>query len=508
MISFGVMFTLTSYLVMLTLKLNRKRVVRRCRVSSCIWTRRKVFWLQKGKTRSAYLLDAQENSIKTHAYCGKEACERTEKFSCISCCNILKLSILTPIAALACTKAQIFNDLQRHKTNTQCMSNFTLRSRSFDKMNDNIGYVPRLYKEYDFRYSPDEVGNPQWQLTGPRYSPDIIEDCSLHRDQAMLIKPTVHTSMPFELGIGPEYSSDIAGDGPRKRTFDGDDYNPELERVKKKRIHNSKRSKTVRKAENAKRSQAVRKAENAKRSQTVIKTYNDKRSKTVIKAENAKTSQAIIKAYNDKRSKTDRKAENQTRPKKSSKSGKEYDTSSPFPPTAEQLRFTGRILENSVAALFAQQSPSPEISYAAVVAEQLRSYTQPIIDFTLNQFKQECCDMLFGDLNYAKAAANKALNNLEKILLLNNHYQLMWDFSVWDIYNPPSLSELKLLSKRHPYQPISELLREEVDSFKKIIHSQIESILQYRQIKTESNEDSQNEDSCRRYCYPPSEKYF
>ena len=163
---------------------------------------------------------------------------------------------------------------------------------------------------------------------------------------------------------------------------------------------------------------------------------------------------------------------------------------------------------NSVAALFAQQSPSPEISYAAIVAVQLRSYTQPIIDFTVNQFKQECCDRLFGDLNFAKAAANKALNNLDKILLLNNHYRLMWDFSVWDIYNPPSLSELKLLSKRHPYQPISELLREEVDSFKKIIHAQIESILKYRQIKSEIKEDSQNEDSCRRYCYPPSEKYF
>ena len=116
--SFGMMFTLTSYLVLLTLRLNRKRVVRRCRVSSCIWTRRKVFWLQKGKTRSAYILDALENSIKARVHCGKEARERTEKFSCVSCCNILKLSILILIAALACAKAQIFNELQRHKTNT------------------------------------------------------------------------------------------------------------------------------------------------------------------------------------------------------------------------------------------------------------------------------------------------------------------------------------------------------------------------------------------------------
>ena len=46
MISFGVMFTLTSYLLLLSLRLigsNRKRVVRRRRVRSSLWTRRKVF---------------------------------------------------------------------------------------------------------------------------------------------------------------------------------------------------------------------------------------------------------------------------------------------------------------------------------------------------------------------------------------------------------------------------------------------------------------------------------
>ena len=65
---------------------------------------------------------------------------------------------------------------------------------------------------------------------------------------------------------------------------------------------------------------------------------------------------------------------------KSDISEMEYDISSPFPPTAEQLTYTGKILENSIAALFAQQSPSPEMSYAVVVADQLKSYTRPIID--------------------------------------------------------------------------------------------------------------------------------
>ena len=161
-----------------------------------------------------------------------------------------------------------------------------------------------------------------------------------------------------------------------------------------------------------------------------------------------------------------------------------------FHQTAEQIAFCGKILGNSIAALFAQQSPPPEISYAAVVAEQLMSYTRPIIDFTMNEFNLECCHRLFGDLNFAKAAANKALNNLDKILLINDHHQLMWDFIIWDIFNPPSLTELRLLSKRHPYQPISELLSKEVDNCKNLIHSQIESITNYRHVKSKYKENS------------------
>ena len=46
LISFGMMFVLCSYLVLLSLRFrgcHRKSGVQRCRVSSCLWTRRKVF---------------------------------------------------------------------------------------------------------------------------------------------------------------------------------------------------------------------------------------------------------------------------------------------------------------------------------------------------------------------------------------------------------------------------------------------------------------------------------
>ena len=89
LLSFGVMFTLTSYLVVLTLRLNRKRV--RSRVNSRNWTRRRVFWLQKGKRRSMYLLNARENSIKARPQREKKARAKTRellgsRFSFIAAC--------------------------------------------------------------------------------------------------------------------------------------------------------------------------------------------------------------------------------------------------------------------------------------------------------------------------------------------------------------------------------------------------------------------------------------
>ena len=287
--------------------------------------------------------------------------------------------------------------------------------------------------------------------------------------------------------MGPEFTSDIAGDGPRKRVLDEEEFDPELERSKKRKIWNSRRSrsKLSRQIDNAnqhlKRSTDDRRKDNAKQ--------HPKRSTDDRRKDNAK--------QNPKRSTDDRRKDNaKQNPKrklKSDISGMEYDTSSPFPPTVEQLTYTGKILENSIAALFAQQSPSAEISYAVVVAEQLKSYTRPIIDFTMHQFEYECCHRLFGDLNVVKAAANKALHNLDKVLLINDHYQLMRDLSVWDVCNPPSLTELKLLSTRHPYQPISELLRKEIDSFKKRINAQNESIINSRKKNSEGEEDSQDQ---------------
>ena len=109
------------------------------------------------------------------------------------CSNILKIITLAFIAVIAGTKLQMVNDVQQHEGRIQSLSNFTLESR-------NSGY-PLVYN-----------------------------------DEVKLKKPILRSFTEFGLGMGPEFSSDIAGDGPRKRIDDDDEYDPEVERIKKKKL--------------------------------------------------------------------------------------------------------------------------------------------------------------------------------------------------------------------------------------------------------------------------------
>ena len=118
---------------------------------------------------------------------------------------------------MACTDVQIVDDLQLYETVTQCISDFTSGNSSFDKIYNYIPYVPRRNKGYNFPDAPDEEADSQLQFTEPQHAQEI------DRDKTKLKKSTLLTSTLFDLGMGPEYSSDIAGDGPRKRTFDEDE---------------------------------------------------------------------------------------------------------------------------------------------------------------------------------------------------------------------------------------------------------------------------------------------
>ena len=297
-----------------------------------------------------------------------------------------------------------------------------------------------------------------------------------------------------------------------------EEFNPVKEDAKRRRKQKSRR-RAARKKENVKRSKATIRLNNIKnnpkRKKVERRQENSQRTTDQRKQENSKRTNEQRKQENSKRTKEQRRLENSARGRKKGLAEMRYDISSPYPPTKQQVNFCGQILTNSIAALFAQQSPAAEITYASTVSEELISYTRPIIDFAMHQFRHECGFRFSGDLSFTLASANKALATLDKILVLNNQYQLMFDFNVWDVQNAPSLRQLKQLSARHPFQPISEALMKEVDSCRNLIHEQVISITKQRQSDLECNEDvgidddgsSQPTRPPSRYVYPQLKRY-
>ena len=96
--------------------------------------------------------------------------------------NIIALAF---VAVMSGSELHLVNDLQQHKGNIQSLTNLTLGSRYF-------GYA-RVYR--------------------CKGTPKI---------------PSLLNFTQFGFGMGPEFSSDIAGDGPRKRVDADDEYDPEL----------------------------------------------------------------------------------------------------------------------------------------------------------------------------------------------------------------------------------------------------------------------------------------
>ena len=141
LLSFGTMFTLSIYLFLLSLRFNRKRIIRR-RVSYH-QTRRKVFQLQKGQSRSAYLVAALESSTKARAHNGKKVCQRTQELSKISKLKVLKMGTLALIIAMVSTEVLIVNVFQQHQPHTKPLPNLIFECRNFFEMNEYMGNVSR-----------------------------------------------------------------------------------------------------------------------------------------------------------------------------------------------------------------------------------------------------------------------------------------------------------------------------------------------------------------------------
>ena len=83
--------------------------------------------MQRGKSRTAYVLAALDSSIKAKK-CGKESRQKRKEYSKY-CSNILKIITLAFIAVMTSTELQMLNDLQKHKGTIQFLSNLILESR-------------------------------------------------------------------------------------------------------------------------------------------------------------------------------------------------------------------------------------------------------------------------------------------------------------------------------------------------------------------------------------------
>ena len=72
--------------------------------------------------------------------------------------------------------------------------------------------------------------------------PDIYT--LVHREKTKVSTPNLFSSTLVGFGLGPKFSSDIAGDGPGKRMVTEDEYDPELVKSRKRKTLNLKRKRS------------------------------------------------------------------------------------------------------------------------------------------------------------------------------------------------------------------------------------------------------------------------
>ena len=93
LISCGLMIILIRYMGLLLFRkisgYTRTRVKQRRRLRSGYWTRRRIFWRRRNISRTAYIAEALQGSIKQRIYCLSESQERQEEMFTKPCPDTL-----------------------------------------------------------------------------------------------------------------------------------------------------------------------------------------------------------------------------------------------------------------------------------------------------------------------------------------------------------------------------------------------------------------------------------
>ena len=125
-ISCGLMITLTSYMGLLLFRkisgYTRTRVKQRRMLRSRYWTRRRIYWRRRNISRTEYIAEALQGSIKQRIYCLSESQERQEEMFTKPCSDTLMRNGLAVSEVQSDGKVHHMNEVILNQKKIRCSS--------------------------------------------------------------------------------------------------------------------------------------------------------------------------------------------------------------------------------------------------------------------------------------------------------------------------------------------------------------------------------------------------
>ena len=126
LISCGLMITLTSYMGLLLFRkisgYTRTRVKQRRRLRSGYWTRRRIYWRRRNISRTEYIAEALQGSIKQRIYCLSESQERQEEMFTKPCSDTLMRNGLAVSGVQSDGEVHDMNEVILNQKKIRCSS--------------------------------------------------------------------------------------------------------------------------------------------------------------------------------------------------------------------------------------------------------------------------------------------------------------------------------------------------------------------------------------------------
>ena len=150
LISFGIMITLTSYVVLLLWRMirnyyTRTRVSQRRRFGSGYWSRRRIYWRHRDISRSGYIVEALQGTIKQRINSQSESQERKEEMLTKPYPDIVKRNGYAVSGGQSENVVKDLNEVMLYKEKNRCSS--SKGKRSLKKRGCTSKKDPFIYHE-------------------------------------------------------------------------------------------------------------------------------------------------------------------------------------------------------------------------------------------------------------------------------------------------------------------------------------------------------------------------